>query len=785
MLGQFAIGEAAIASFFATLITPFDGTGDSYNELFGQGSHLIDPSIKGWWKLDDNAASSTVLDYSGNDYHGTFYSGGAEANTSGNSTTGYSYNSAALDFNGSNEYVEIPSSVLNEIETNQTWTMGCFANPETSIADGRMMGQWHGSNEQLLMWYDVDGSGKGLAAIVRADSNRITGVDDAHDPVWSAWASSWDGSTIVTNVDGVQQSSAAASGTMASLSRSFFIGRDKGGAGAKSFTGPIANAFLASRSWSESELSEYANGPEPTRLVDPVLSQTSEKISVTAGAWDNAGNGTVTVLYQYEVADDSSGTNAEDRAATATMYPKAGDNGKYVRVSVSGSNNGDIDSAETWTSAWTLITADAPATEGAATMTRGELNNTGTTDFTVTGFGNVAAAIFIFHESDGTSATQDGQQTGWGFQAWSSNGALNDNKFSTADRRDDNASSGDFCWRSNTNSHPIFLTSTGQSWTVAPITDGVRATVSTSGTDTLQCTVIMFDENCTVITDRVSQTDGAWDDIDFEFSPSAVFQASGCAPITGTSVSAFQSIGAIDNDGNAWQMCTSMERNNLPTDIGISLTSDDWARQYAYGSISWTATPTWANSGYSLSIAGGSAGTDTIPYIAIGNIGAKCGTQIGPRSTDPGAFDGFDVAFSGDTTVTPDVVLFGNSLLNSAGSNPGTSAEAYGYGFDDGSDPHSYGVYQQYNVNPSNTAAMYDGDDSQTVYYDAGTAPAQVTRGRISEMNEGEFVIDYDGLGGNPYIFGYLAFGTTGSTPPPASSIVPLVIHHRKQMGAK
>jgi len=60
-------------------------------------------AIKGDWKMNDNAANSTVVDTSGNNNDGTFLSGGSADNTANHSVDGA--NGTALEFDGVDDYI--------------------------------------------------------------------------------------------------------------------------------------------------------------------------------------------------------------------------------------------------------------------------------------------------------------------------------------------------------------------------------------------------------------------------------------------------------------------------------------------------------------------------------------------------------------------------------------------------------------------------------------------------------------------------------------------------------
>ena len=144
---------------------------------------------------------------------------------------------------------------------------------------------------------------------------------------------------------------------------------------------------------------------------------------------------------------------------------------------------------------------------------------------------------------------------------------------------------------------------------------------------------------------------------------------------------------------------------------------------------------------------------------SVGNIGAKCGNYTGPNSVSPGVGP-FPVAFNGPTNVTPETVLFLNTLLSGPGGTPGTVAQTFGFGIDDMVDPHAYGVYQKRLASPSTqVASTLDNGDSQTTWYDGGSAPLSLVTGALISVAQNEMTVDYTNLGGNSYEVGYIAFG--------------------------
>ena len=722
----------------------------SYNSITGLGSHAGEANT--WLRFQDNNATTQITDSSGNGNHATLQGGRTTADLS---VAGDAWSTLAMKPDGVADYADFAAGTTAAFDGTEFTLVMRFKNP-SSTTNFHFFGR--PGTAQSAMYADNSGQRiryrLGSSNIGASPTNRGFTVD-----TWDGHIGSWtDGSPIEWLLqDG--QSGIGSTPDSRTFNPSLLWNRN----GALSDIA-IRELILVPRATTATEREALMAGPEPlyTGTAVGVTQGTRGCTATGSHTWDAQGNGTATTVYLWEVADDAIGTNTQPRSRSNQFWPSQDDAGKHVRLTVLGANpSGNVDDAESQVTSWVPLTAAAPSTQGKTAVVRGRLNNTGTTDFTVTGFGNVAGAIFIYMMSDGTTAVQRDSSIGFGFESWASNGAVNNAQYNTHARRDDAATSGDFAWRGQTLTYPIFLTVTGQAWNAAPIADGVQMTVATSGSDILECTVILFDENCHIETGDVEQSiAGQWDDLNFAFAPSIAFEANGNSAYTGTLASAHQNIGAFDNDGNAVQICTAMDRSNIPTLVSVQLTSGDWASQYTLGSQNWKAIPSWANNGFTMEFDPTSSSFgDKIPWFAVGNIGAKCGNYTGPNSVTPGVGP-FPVAFSGPTTVTPETVLFINTLLAGPGGSTGTVAQTFGYGIDDMVDPHAYGVYQKRAASPATqVASTLDNGNSQTTWYDGGSAPLSLVNGALTSTAPNEMTVDYTVLGGNNYEVGYIAFG--------------------------
>jgi|GEM_PF-3236898 len=130
----------------------------------------------------------------------------------------------------------------------------------------------------------------------------------------------------------------------------------------------------AASAWTLVTNSAPANTAAPAVTMATVGSQAS----VTSGTWSDADADALTYTYQWQRADDASGTNAVNIAgATGSSYTLTGsDAHKYLRVTVT-ANDSQGSSDRTAHSAWTQATNSLPALGGTFT-TSGAVNDNAT-----------------------------------------------------------------------------------------------------------------------------------------------------------------------------------------------------------------------------------------------------------------------------------------------------------------------------------------------------------------------------------------------------------------------
>lgn len=330
----------------------------SYNELFGLGSHSAPASLKGWWPLIDDAASTAVVDYSGNGHNGVL-SGGA--NTEDIATTGpTSWLPTALALDGTDDAVVIADHADFDITGPLTVLARADHSGSAMTQNEGIVAKYLGAgNQRSYALYRSTGGMPGFAAS-SAGTGATASADTFTTSMGTAWASLaavYDQSTYQFYRDGASDGShGTVPASLHSGSAALWLGCQFEFTAQFFFAGTLSECAVIADDWPSGDIAQWADGPELINAVAPVVSGTETNgatLSCTTGTWAldtplNGGtNGTPTYSYQWTRSTDGSGTGEADivGATSATYVPIAVDIGKYLRCRVRASNTGGFDPA--------------------------------------------------------------------------------------------------------------------------------------------------------------------------------------------------------------------------------------------------------------------------------------------------------------------------------------------------------------------------------------------------------------------------------------------------------
>jgi len=318
---------------------------DSYNEIFGLGTHSEDADLAFWLKMDEFALDTVVADSSSNGNNFT-----AQRNTSvmQTSTGPNSWISDSFDFIPNNDYLSATygtgtgtMSMLMWVEPDDIGGGEHYiGGTQDSNRDGSRFIRRDGSqleleanagSTQLLLNYNAGALAAGTWQHIGYVFEDLT---TSHDLRYYA-----DGSLVKTVND--------TNNTYVANLTDFKIGR-RPDSNAGYWDGKIAHWAQFTRALTDDEVSEVYSGPEPLNDVAPTVSGSSFLVC-SPGFWDSQSNGTVTYSYQWTRSDDAVGTGEADisgeTSSTYTVQSPA-DDGKWIRCRVAASNDGGNDSAQ-------------------------------------------------------------------------------------------------------------------------------------------------------------------------------------------------------------------------------------------------------------------------------------------------------------------------------------------------------------------------------------------------------------------------------------------------------
>jgi hypothetical protein len=296
-------------------------TADDSNQLWlDESAALLNVRATGWmdllsscvghWTMNDNAATTVVLDSSGNGQDGT-----AQQNTSVLHTTGQI--DGALTFNGTSDYVNVGNVIGTGAYTKVAWVKRESGNTYNNIISS--------SNGAHALYAPYTES-------FRLSAGHVNPYKVVQDPcslevgVWYMVAVTFDavnGSSgrMVLYKDGVKVSEANDVPTQLS-SPSTYIGRFLSGL---YFKGAIDNAMVFDKALTDEEIAALYNGGSGTETIPAGGEVSDQQSSYSANGWD------LDVSYDFAAKVDYHYSEVSMNEGWIGM--SIGDDSNYVSIS--------------------------------------------------------------------------------------------------------------------------------------------------------------------------------------------------------------------------------------------------------------------------------------------------------------------------------------------------------------------------------------------------------------------------------------------------------------------
>jgi hypothetical protein len=226
--------------------------------VFVDTSLGLDPSLVGWWKLDDGTGL-VATDSSGNGNDGTI--GGTPNWITAGKIDG------ALEFNGTDCYINVgngPSLQIRDEITIAFWikSSGFGSNGWAAIIS-KGDGSWRMSRSANT------GSSlhMGVGGTTVAGNTYFDATTEVTDNEWHHGAGVYDGSRAIIYIDGVEDASISATGQLASASQDVLICDNADYAGSRLLRATLDDIQLYNRGLTPVEIQAIMKG-----LIDPTLS---------------------------------------------------------------------------------------------------------------------------------------------------------------------------------------------------------------------------------------------------------------------------------------------------------------------------------------------------------------------------------------------------------------------------------------------------------------------------------------------------------------------------------
>jgi hypothetical protein len=231
-----------------------------------------DPTLVGWWKLE-NEGSGSAVDYSGYDRDGTLM---------GNPQWVDGYLAGALTFDGKADYVE-----TNYTEDLAKWTICTWVTSPAAPAATSPTGPIHREKNYQIDWNHTNVVFQSAAAICIGGTWSAASFGTLSGNTWYHLTASFDGTALKAYVNGVLITSTAAAGVPDAEVGTLKFGRHS--TAAQFFAGTVDDVRVYNRALTVEEIQKamqgdplLASNPQPAPNVNVDI-QNVEELSWSAG----------------------------------------------------------------------------------------------------------------------------------------------------------------------------------------------------------------------------------------------------------------------------------------------------------------------------------------------------------------------------------------------------------------------------------------------------------------------------------------------------------------------